>query len=163
MATLAAAEMGYCRSTNECADCGRSFLTDSWFNHHQRFCVPIPSRAKRAAERLQLRHVPAMLVEAGAVAVAGRKARIAGLGTVRVALCASASAAVLGLGMEQQNGSFVVSSVSGLAMNTAKVSEGFQVVGVDFGAPPPGINNRRGGLSAAGRRLGFWKEGSCAG
>ena len=67
------------------------------------------------------------------MAVAGRKVRIAELGTVRVALCASASAAALGLEMEQQNGSFVVTSVSGLAMNTAKVSEGFEVVGVDFG------------------------------
>ena len=58
--------------------------------------------------------------------------RIAELGTVRVALHSS-SAAPLGLGMEQQGDSFVVSSVSGLALATAQVSVGFEVAGVCFG------------------------------
>ena len=131
-AAQAAAEVGYCCDTNECADCGRHFLTDGWFNRHQRFCVPRPSRAQRAAERRQRRHVPTMLLAADALAVAERKVRIAELGTVRVALHSS-FAAPLGLDMEQQGDSFVVSSVSGLALATAQVSVGFEVVGVCFG------------------------------
>ena len=74
-----------------------------------------------------------MLLAAGAMAVAGRKARIAGLGTVRIALCASASAAALGLGMEQHDGPSAVSSVSGPTVSTAKVPRGFELVSVDFG------------------------------
>ena len=67
------------------------------------------------------------------MAVAKRNARIAGMATVRVVLRALAAAAPLGLCKEQRGGSFVVTSVSGLARGTAKVVVGLEVVGVIFG------------------------------
>ena len=131
-AALTAAEAGYRRETDECADCGRHFLTSGWFNRHQSFCVS-SSRAQRAAERRSQRHVLTMLQAEDARAIEGRKARIAGIPTVRVQLRALAAAAPLGIGVEQRGESFVVSSVSGLARGTAKVAVGFEVVGVKFG------------------------------